>query len=510
MGDASESEDLRVTTYHNPIIPGSYPDPSICRVGKDYYLVTSSFEYFPGVPIFHSRDLIHWRQIGHCLTRSSQLPLDRVPTSNGICAPTIRYHQGEFYMVTTNITRGGHFYVMADDPAGEWSDPVWVKGEHFDPDLFFDDNGKVYFSHMNMAKGITQYEIDIASGRLVTHARTIWTGFEDRYCEGPHLYKINGWYYLIVAEGGTYRSHMIVAARSKHPTGPFEGCPHNPLLTHRCAIGNPIYHTGHGDLVQAHDGSWWIVFLAVRLNDVWFHLGRETFLAPVSWTNDGWPVINGGNLITLEMEANVLPAHPFERPLTRDDFNSACLGMQWNFRRNPASGCVSLSERAGFLCLRGNENSLNDSGPLAFVGRQQQEFACRARTCVEFDAAGDDEEAGLTVFMNESHHYEIAITRREGKRVVIARKRIGDLSKEIAVANVNAGRVVLGIDAEPNTYTFCYGTNPQAMSPLATGLSRYLSDAVSNTGVYFGMYATGNGRPCTNPAYFDWFNYESV
>lgn len=191
--------------YHNPIIPGFYPDPSICRVNEDYYLVTGSFEYFPGVPIFHSLDMVHWKQIGHCLTLDVQLPLQGVPSSHGIWAPTLRYHNNRFYMVTTNMSGGGHFYVSTEDPTGEWSDPVWVEGNGFDPDLFFDEDGKVYFmEHEINGNGILQCEIDLQTGRFLSEQRKIWGGFEDRFCEAPHMFKINGKYYLLVAEGGDF------------------------------------------------------------------------------------------------------------------------------------------------------------------------------------------------------------------------------------------------------------------------------------------------------------------
>jgi len=499
--------------FNNPVIPGFYPDPSVCRVGEDYYLVTSSFEYFPGVPIFHSRDLVHWRQIGHCLTRDTQLPLVGVRSSAGIYAPTLRYHDGWFYMVTTNVNGGGHFYVKAQDPAGPWSDPVWIEGPWFDPDIFWDDDGasggRAYFCWMSMGHGIHQREIDVATGKLSGPTRTIWPGFEDRFCEAPHLYKINGMYYLLVAEGGTHRSHTIVVARSTSPTGPFEGCPHNPLLTHRCQLDSPIEHTGHGDLFQAHDGSWWIVFLAVRSRHGHFHLGRETFLAPVTWTDDGWPVIHNGQPVTLEMDAPLLPLHPWPASPIRDDFDSEHLSLHWNFRRNPAPGSWSLTERPGWLRLHGLAANLNDTAPLAFIGRRQQHFACRVRVKLAFDPAGSHDEAGLTALMNESHHYEIAVTVREGRRVLLVRKRIGDLSAEVATAPLDQSEVVLGIDADADTYTFSFGPNAQTQTPLATGTTRYLGSIVAGgfTGVYFGMYATGNGQPCVAPADFDWFDY---
>jgi xylan 1,4-beta-xylosidase len=489
--------------FRNPIIPGFYPDPSICRVGEDYYLVTSSFEYFPGVPIFHSRDLVHWRQIGHCLTRPEQLPLANAPASGGIYAPALRFHDGWFYMVTTNVSGGGHFYVKAQYPAGPWSDPVWIEGPWFDPDLFFDEDGKVYFSRMDMGKGIFQREIDLPTGKLVGEQRMIWPGFEDRFCEAPHIYKINGMYYLIVAEGGTHRTHMIVAARSTRPTGPFEGCPHNPLLTHRCEIASSIEHTGHGDLVQSQDGSWWVVFLAVRTHAGRFHLGRETFLAPVTWDADGWPVIHGGKPVTYEMEGPALAQHPWPEPLPRDDFDADSLRLCWNFRRNPDPDSWSLKERAGWLRLWGRPATLDEIGPVAFVGR------CRSAARLEFNPMGENEEAGLTIFMNEEFHYDVVMTIREGKRVILVQKRVGDIKVEVANRPYDGEAVILAIDADPDTYCFSYGRSPAAMTELATGQVGLLSCNVAGgfTGVYFGCYATGRGARCSRPADFDWFDY---
>ncbi|WP_171026096.1 MULTISPECIES: glycoside hydrolase family 43 protein, partial [unclassified Clostridium] len=217
--------------FRNPIIPGYNPDPSVCRVGEDYYLVTSSFEDFPGVPVYHSRDMVNWEQIGYCLTRRSQLELKNCPPSRGIFAPVIRYHQGRFYMITTNVSHGGNFYVWTEDPAGEWSEPIFLAQGGIDPSLFFDDDGKVYLTSNQPTGGdwtIAQSEIDIATGQLLTKPRTVWTGTGGRHPEGPHLYKINGKYYLMIAEGGTELGHMETIARSDSPYGPFESCPHNP------------------------------------------------------------------------------------------------------------------------------------------------------------------------------------------------------------------------------------------------------------------------------------------
>jgi xylan 1,4-beta-xylosidase len=280
--------------YTNPVIPGFHPDPSVCRVGADYYLVTSSFEYYPGVPIFHSRDLFNWRPIGHCLTRESQLPLHGARSSGGIFAPTIRYHQGRFYMVTTNITARKHILVHAENPEGPWSEPVWLDMDGIDPSLLFDDDGKVYFSSTGPG-GIWQSELDVERGTWIGEKRSLWAGTGGSFPEAPHLYRLGDTYYLLIAEGGTEYGHMVTIARSGTPWGPFEPCPHNPILSHR-SKSLEIRCTGHGDLVQDHRGNWWMVFLGTRPVGYppCYHLGRETFLAPVSWDANGWPVVNGG------------------------------------------------------------------------------------------------------------------------------------------------------------------------------------------------------------------------
>lgn len=323
--------------YQNPVIPGFYPDPSVCRVGDDYYLVNSSFAYFPGVPIWHSKDLVHWRHIGYCLTCEIQLQLDNSAISGGIYAPTLRYHDRRFFMVTTNIDKGGHFYVWTNDPAGEWSDPIYVDQPGIDPSLFFDDDGKVYFTSAGAlhSHGIYQCEIDIETGEKLSETRLIWTGTGGAFPEGPHLYKINGYYYLMCAEGGTEYGHMETIARSNTPYGPFESCPFNPILSHR-SLDCSIHATGHADLVEAQDRRWWAVCLEIRPIRFPYrhHLGRETFLAPVSWTEDGWPVIGNKGTIDLEMEAETLPLAVWDAEPEIDHFEQTTLGIKCNFIRN--------------------------------------------------------------------------------------------------------------------------------------------------------------------------------
>lgn len=501
--------------YNNPIIPGFYPDPSICRAGEDYFLVTSSFEYFPGVPLFHSRDLVHWEQIGYCLTRESQLGLYHAWKCNGIFAPTIRYHDGTFYMITTNVSDGGNFFVTTSDPYSEWSDPIWFEHSGIDPSLFFDDDGTVYMSgSLNNAEGalgISQFALDIRTAKQLSEPQLVWRGTGGQGPEGPHLFKKDGMYYLLIAEGGTEYGHMVTIARSTQPHGPFEACPHNPVLSHRSS-NSPIQATGHADLIEDHRGNWWLVCLGIR--PVGYppchHLGRETFLAPVVWTDEGWPVVGNQGTIALTMSSELLlPAHPYPSLPTRDDFDQPQLNLYWNFLRNPQQERYSFTERPGWLTLHGSALALGDFGSLTFLARRQQHFDCRATALLEFVPVQENEEAGLVVWMDSRHHYEIAIIRQENTRRIIVRKTIGSLSAVVASEMCTEERVQLSIQATATTYTFAIATEDQAWYTLASGETRYLSTEVAGgfTGVFFALYATGNGQESSSRAYFDWFEY---
>ncbi len=506
------------STLRNPVISGFYPDPSICRVGEDYYLVNSTFEYFPGVPVFHSKDLVHWRQIGHCLTRKSQLPLDGVRASGGIYAPTIRYHDGTYYMITTNVDGGGNFYVTAENPAGPWSEPIWINdGGGIDPSLFFDDDGTVYYHRQQGGRhGCTaQAVIDLKTGKLQGPLKEIWRGTGGIWPEGPHLYKINGTYYLMISEGGTSYGHSVTMARSDSPWGPFEPHPDNPILTHRELDGHPIRAVGHADLVETPDG-WWLVCLAIRpQGGNYHHMGRETFLAPVVFNEDGWPVVNGDGTIDLEMSAPRLPEHVWEPTPARDEFENTSLALPWNFVRNPSEADWSLTERPGFLRLHGSAVSINDQDSPAFVGRRQTDLECTATTLLDFDPHGDNEEAGLVARQNDKFHYEVGVTLRQGKRQAFFRKVIkGKTIGPIQYVDIPPGPVTLSIEATPLSYEFfCKPSTGQKWS-LGTAQTKELSvemigfdDGMCFTGVYFGMYATGNGKPCAHPADFGWFEY---
>lgn len=508
-------EDIKskITEYRNPVIPGFHPDPSICRVGEDYYLVCSSFEYFPGIPLYHSKDLIHWEQIGHCISRNGQLKLMKgAPNQTGIFAPTIRYHQGVFYVITTNVSSEGYdegnFYIWTKDPYGVWSDPIWLDLPGIDPSLFFDEDGRVYYT--GTYSDIYLCEIDINTGACIGDKKVIWGGTGGAYPEGPHLYKINGWYYLMISEGGTEMCHMLTIARSRSIDGPYEACHRNPVLTNR-SLPLPIKAVGHADLVQAQDGSWWAVCLGIRpISYPYRHqLGRETYLCPVSWDEEGWPVFGNHGTLDLLMKAKCLPEYKVQEPEARDDFDKEELAFCWNFIYNTQEELWSLSDKKGYLTLYGNATALHETESLAWVGRRQEHMEFTARTSLFFQADMDLEEAGLTIYMNNLHHYEIALTMLNGQRSLIIRRRIGSLWKIENIITYEQEQVILELKGDKEFYYFSYSGDGVSYKELGRGEVQYLTTEVGGrfTGNYIALYTSGNGAPCTNPASFDWFEY---
>ncbi len=500
-------------SYQNPILSGFYPDPSICRVGEDYYMVTSTFEFFPGVPVFHSRDLVNWTQIGHCLSRRSQLDLVNVPASKGIYAPTIRYHDGVFYMVTTNTRKCGNFYVYTTDPAGEWSEPILVDQGGIDPSLFFDDDGKSYFisnarGEENGHNGMLLGEIDLKTGKL-SNVHPVWGGTGGSSPEAPHIYKINGWYYQLIAEGVTELGHMATIARSRSLYGPYESCPYNPILTHSNQKGKEIQATGHADLVQAPDGSWWAVFLAYRQTHQYFHhLGRETFLAPVEWTEDGWPLINGKRRIDPVMDVK-LPGDPVQegRPPIHTRFDEGKPGFDWVHLRNPIE--ENYRYDSGCLEMRGTSLNLSDVDAPTFLGIRQVFMNGDAKVSLTFAPEKDGEEAGISVFYKFDAHYDIALTQMDGERCVMVRKVVGDIFHTAAKVPVKGDSVVIRILSDSLHYDFSVIVDGEEI-PLCGALTRYVSTEAHElgfTGVFLALYATGNGKDCGGFARFTSFDY---
>jgi alpha-N-arabinofuranosidase len=504
--------------FRNPILPGFYPDPSICRAGEDYYLVTSTFEWFPGLPVFHSRDLVHWRQLGHVLDRPSQLPLDGMLPSRGLFAPTIRYADGTFYVVCTLMDGGGNFIVTGTDPAGPWSEPFWLEdAEGFDPSLFFDDDGRVWYTATRLRshpayEGHTEIwlrELDLAAMRLTGLEHVLWGGALKGavWAEAPHLYKIDGKYYLMIAEGGTEHDHAVTIACADRISGPYAGNPRNPVLTHRhLGLDHPIVGTGHGDLIQTPAGEWWMVLLAMRpYGGYFYNLGRETFLTPVRW-EDGWPIAGP---VEAGHPAPVLPEHPWPAEPVCDNFDATALAPHWNFLRTPRDPFWSLTERPGHLRLRLRPESLADLANPSFVARRQQHVDFAVHTVVDFTPRGERECAGLGLVQNANYHVLFVVTA-EGVRLV---RRANGVDEVLATEPAPHGRVYLAVEADGQSYEMRYATEPGRWRRLGKPIDgRILSSPESGgfTGAYVGMYASANGHPSTNVADFDWFEYAGL
>lgn len=480
---------------HNPVIPGFYPDPSVCRVGDDFYLATSSFEYFPGVPLFHSTDLVDWRQIGHALTRDSQLPLQRCRRPLGIFAPTLRYIDGRFYLITTNTAQGlgeegrpwGHFLVWTDDIHGEWSDPIWIDHPGIDPDLFLDDDGTVWFT----CTGIAQAPIDLATGTLRAPVQRISAGCGGRSAEAPHIYRIGAYYYLMLAEGGTEREHMVTIQRGPSPSGPWEPCPRGPILSHSGKDAD-LAATGHADLIADAAGDWWLVFLATRPDGYqpMHHLGRETCLAPVTWVDD-WPVVNAGEVVPLAFSAR---DREQRRPIWGDetiDFRAA-LDFGWNYRRNPIRSHYRHEPAAGRLGLCCAAPTVDGIVHETWIGRRQRHKEVRVTARLRFTPR-PGEEAGLCVFMAERFRYDLVIRAGAAGRELCVRRTVASMqvtSDPVALADEC---VDLVIEADAAHYRLGFRDAEGDTRILVTSETRLLSTELEGgfTGVYCALFARG-------------------
>lgn len=502
----------------NPLLPGFYPDPSICRVEDDFYMVTSTFSYFPGVPVFHSRDLRHWEQIGHVLDRPSQLPLDWQYISGGIYAPTIRYHDGLFYMVTTNVSYGGNFFCTAENPAGPWSEPKYIQGAPgIDPTLFWDDDGQCYMmgttDWQEQAPGVWIGPVDLEKGTISGPRQLAWKGaLVDAWApEAPHVYKKDGWYYLMIAEGGTEHFHAVTMARSRSILGPYEGFRGNPILTHRHLGENyPICNVGHADLVQLQDGSWYMVALASRIYGGYHkNLGRETFIAPVDWSGE-WPVVSPGTgKVEWTYPAPELPDAPFPQP-DMDDFHALC----WNTLGTPEAGAMRVD--GGRLYLRcqarhpegpAEQDTRRPNGMLGFYGRRQQHmsFAASVRAALP-DALGA--ACGLMVLQNNFAQLRIEMVRTAAGVTAQAVKAWRDESgahRELLGQAACQAVATMGIAAQGQAYTLlCDG------QPLATADGGFMGSESCGgfVGAYIGPFATGNGSDLPDEAMFEDFRYQ--
>ncbi len=511
-------------TFSNPILPGFYPDPSICRVEDDYYLVTSTFTYFPGIPIFHSKDLVNWRQIGHVLDRKSQLDLGAVTHSSGIFAPTIRYHNGTFYLITTNVSEGGNFIVTASDPAGDWSDPIWLDdAPGIDPSLFFDDDGKAYYTGTRPSSTGEKYygdwevwlqEIDLEKMELVGEKTALWKGalIDSVWPEAPHIYKKDDYYYLMISEGGTGHQHAITIARSKNISGPYEGNPANPVLTHRHLVNTyPIVNVGHGDLVQTQNDEWWIVILASRPYGGYYrNLGRETFLLPVIW-EDGWPLMSADTgKVEFSYTKPNLKEHYWPCDTACDHFDESKLDYKWNSLRSSIADRYDLQARPGYLRLYLKPEKLTELAKPSFIGRRQQHINFHAATVMEFNPVQEKESAGLVLVQSNEYHYRFTRTISDGAQQIQLIRCVGGNETVMVSEKCDLKKIYLKVEARGQDYSFYYGetlTNLRALQENVDG--RILSTDVAGgfVGTYIGLYASSNGRESTNYADFDWFEY---
>lgn len=488
----------RARCFRNPILAGFYPDPSIVRVGRDYYLVASTFAYYPGVPVFHSRDLVNWRQIGNAINRPSQLDLSRVEMSQGVFAPDISYQRGRFYILNTCVACGGNYIISAERPEGPWSVPHWLAIGGFDPSLFVDDDGASYIVHHDRPDpaggdkadaAIWIERIDLAGGYRLGPSRVLRNGGLGASCciEGPHLFRKDGWYYLITAEGGTFEQHSAVAYRARTLAGPFEKDPAGPFLTQRYAPPtrpHPITSTGHADLVETQKGEWWAVFLGVRpyrADD--FRTGRETFLAPVSW-RARWPRITvAGQAMPSCYPLPRLPRDPGPEAIKPggtpiiDEFDSPRLAPDWLQVRTPSSSWFDLSNHPGRLVVTRSGARIGERGHPSYIGRRLRDLG--STTVLKMNAwpGADSDEAGMVVFQNDDYYLFAGLVHRNGETMVEVRQKTGRSTERLVISTrheVGDEAIWLRADIRGEKITFAYAVKHDEWRPLGPGLDANL------------------------------------
>lgn len=478
--------------YRNPVIPGFHPDPSCVRVGDDFYLVNSTFQYFPGVPLYHSKDLVNWEQMGNVLTRKSQLPLQNASSWLGIYAPTLRYHNGTFYMITTNVGNGGNFLVTAKDPKGPWSEPVWLKQQGIDPSLLFE--GDTCWMVSNPDGHIKLCRIDPTTGQQLTESKTIWDGTGGRYPEGPHLYKKDGYYYLLISEGGTELAHHLTIARSRNIYGPYEANPANPILTNCNHKGESkqIQGTGHGDFVQDQNGNWWVVFLAYRnYGGSYHHLGRETCLAPVSWPKNEWPVVYGGEAIDTVMQTTTLPLQRMKAAPADYEFKRyKTFGPEWLHLGQPDESCYSLTTKG--LRLKASAATLDANMPNTYLGLRQTAAKCSYTTDIDFGGLGTA-KAGLSVFQINDGHADLMVGKAGKGLKAQLRIKLKSIDYVAGTADIASEKAQLRITTDGNMYNFYVKGAKGAWTQLGALNCSLLSTEVAGgfTGVTVGLFCNG-------------------
>jgi len=509
------------TEFFNPIVSGFYPDPSICRKGEDYYMVHSSFSYYPGVPILHSRDLVHWQQIGHVLNRPSQLQLDNIRLSGGIYAPDISYNEQDqtFYMITTCVDGIGNFVVKCKDPhAQSWSDPILLPGVRgIDPAFFFDEDGKAYIIHNDGPAGEAEYdghraiwlhEYDPETDETFGERTLLIDGGVDKskkpiWIEGPHIYKINGTYYLMAAEGGTGPDHSEVIFTADHVKGPYTPVKENPILTQRDLPEDrpeKVTSVGHADLVQTHAGDWYAVFLGCRpYQGDMYNTGRETFLLPVEWKNDVPVILKHGKALPTVVSAphwkpdtTGISYTPFTGNFTwTDPFTSPTLDQEWIFIRTPEEGWWQTGQ--GELHLTPSERRITEVTSPAFIGRRQQHTSFSFSVEIDFKPQNEKEEAGIVCYQNEKNLIAFTQTLRNGSPAVKVTSVVDGVAQEAGYYPVEKAQIPvhLKVDGVAGSYSFHMATErdhwiPVAESVDATHLSTHKAGGF--TGCILGLY----------------------
>jgi xylan 1,4-beta-xylosidase len=520
--------------YTNPILGGFYPDPSICRVGNDYYLVNSSFAYYPGLPLFHSRDLVSWKQIGHAMDRPEQLNLIGAGVSRGLYAPDISYHKGIFYIVCTLVDKGGNFVITATNPAGPWSNPTWLPEVNgIDPSLYFNEDDKAFIvynsippdnkSLWNGHRTIRMRGFDYRNLKVSDEEKILINGGTDIskkpvWIEGPHIYKKDRWYYLMCAEGGTGYNHSEVIFKSKSVEGPFVSYERNPILTQRhldLNRKNPITSTGHADLVECADGKWYAVFLGCRpYEGAHFNTGRETFMAPVTWEN-GWPIITKGNeevQYHYPLPQPAINKHPVNlysgNFIYKNDFNAPKLDNRFIFLRTVNEQWYSVN---GSLRIKLRPETVTGTSNPSFIGYRQQHTFCEATTSIVYDAWSENEKAGLIIFQNEHHFYYLCQSVENKAQVVQLLKSTDGDEMQLLVSKPlhKYAQLRLKIESKGSVYTFSYSTNSKDWIPLQDADAKFLSTETAGgfVGAVFGMYATSSGKKTNSEVFYDWFEY---
>lgn len=533
----------------NPIMPGFYPDPSICAVGEDYYLINSTFAYFPGLPVLHSRDLLHWEQIGNAMDRRSQLPLEGCGHSRGLFAPTIRYYDGMFYVICTNVSEDGNFIITADDPEGPWSEPYYIEGaDGIDPSLFFDEDGTCYYigTHPN-PEGcryngdwyIWIQELDLKEMKLVGEHKNVWNGAMKNivWPEGPHLYKKDGYYYIMHAEGGTGPEHAVTVCRSRNIWGPYENNFCNPILTHRHLGTNyPIKYVGHADMIETPAGEWYMVMLAVRPIEGYTTMGRETFLAKVIWEKD-WPVVNpGAGMLTPTVEIDLPEWDPLQDrtsftvrsgkkncvPGSSREYDFArmkALGDEFLFLRNPDEDMYRLAEGEGLYLKCGSAVLTDEASPSYVAVRQQHHSFCAKAALKTEGLGGGGCMAGLALMQSNEYHLRLELTAGQATAILCEKgidRVVGDRAiacrKPVLILEVNGLHAALAVQEGEEVFMIVRDIDIRSLSTEVAG---------GFVGCTVGMYAAGensggrcgaaDGAPAEHPQEicFESFAYEA-